>query len=252
MARWFRLGLLTVMLVGMARAAFAAVHEVRAGESIKAAIGRAKPGDTINVRAGLYQESNVLLMKTLTVRSADGPGKARIDAGGKGKVFHLWQCQDVTIDGFECFHSGENLIQVAQSKNCRLLNLHVHDAGSVGDCIKINDKCEDILVEGCRLHGPGWVENSEEVEECVDIMHSRRVTVRGCWLYATGKEQRANQLGYSKADCSEIVWEGNVIGPAHPALQREAALGGGWAGESASGFNTIGVTYRNNIFLDCL
>jgi len=230
----------------------AAVIEVRPGRSIGQAVRRARKGDTVAVRAGVYKERTIIPSDGVTVVSADGPGKAKVDAGGREKTFFLWQRKGVTVDGFECYNSGENVVMVTQSSNCVLRNLYVHDAGTGGDCIKINAGTEDLLVENCVAHTPGAQPGRDEVEECIDMMNSTRVTIRGCWFYYTGRESRANQLGYSKCDSFDIVWDGNVFGPTHPkSAVGDAALGGGWAGSNKSGWNTVGVTYRNNLFIDC-
>jgi len=230
----------------------AAVIEVRPGRSIGQAVRRARKGDTVAVRAGVYKERTIIPSDGVTVVSADGPGKAKVDAGGREKTFFLWQRKGVTVDGFECYNSGENVVMVTQSSNCVLRNLYVHDAGTGGDCIKINAGTEDLLVENCVAHTPGAQPGRDEVEECIDMMNSTRVTIRGCWFYYTGRESRANQLGYSKCDSFDIVWDGNVFGPTHPKnAVGDAALGGGWAGSNKSGWNTVGVTYRNNLFIDC-
>ena len=246
------LGAALGVAVAAAACARAAVIEVRPGQSIGQAVRRARAGDTVAVRAGVYKERTIIPSNGVTVVSADGPGRAKVDAGGREKTFFLWQKSNVTVDGFECFNSGENVVMVTKGKNCVLRNLYVHDAGTGGDCIKVNVDTEDLLIENCVCHTPGAQPNRNEVEECIDIMHSKRVTVRGCWLYYRPTDARANQLGYSKCDCFDIVWEGNVFGPTHPKNEvGDAALGGGWSGSAKSGWNTVGVTYRNNLFIDC-
>lgn len=231
---------------------FAAVTEVRPGQSIERAARSGGPGTIIAVRAGVYQDRDIIPNDGLTIVSIDGPGMAKVDAGGRGKTFFLWHRKNVTIDGFECFNSADNVVMVTEGKNCVLRNLYVHDAGAGGDCIKVNVDTEDLLIENCVTHTPGGQPDRNEVEECIDLMHSKRVTVRGCWLYYTGKEKRANQLGYSKCDCFDIVWENCVFGPTHVNNEvGDAAIGGGWAGSNKSGWNSVGVTYRNNLFIDC-
>ncbi|MCJ1675959.1 right-handed parallel beta-helix repeat-containing protein [Streptomyces sp. APSN-46.1] len=75
-----------VMATGVGAAApsaGAAIHPVRAGESIQAAVDAARPGDTILVLPGTYQES-VLITKRLTLRGMGARTVITPPAAGTG------------------------------------------------------------------------------------------------------------------------------------------------------------------------
>lgn len=62
--------------------AMAGTIEVKPGQSIQAALNRAKPGDTVAVRAGTYHESVSASVSGVKLVSVDGKGAAHIVSGG--------------------------------------------------------------------------------------------------------------------------------------------------------------------------
>lgn len=60
----------------------AATIEVKPGQSIEAALNRAKPGDTVAVRAGTYNESVSASVSGVKLVSVDGKGAAHIVSNG--------------------------------------------------------------------------------------------------------------------------------------------------------------------------
>jgi len=84
-----------------ARAAEWTVHP---GESIAAAIGRAAPGDAVNVERGRYDE-RLVIAKPLTLR---GLGRPTISAGDRGDVIRV-KSSDVAIEGLILRDSGDDL-----------------------------------------------------------------------------------------------------------------------------------------------
>ena len=59
---------LTTTLLLLAGQAFAAVHDVREGDSIQAAVEAAQPGDTILVHPGIYRETVYVDKDDITLR----------------------------------------------------------------------------------------------------------------------------------------------------------------------------------------
>jgi nitrous oxidase accessory protein NosD len=69
--------------------------------SIQAGVDAAMPGDTVLVGPGIYIE-NVLIQKSLKLRSTDGAALTTIDGNGIGAPLAAWGTltEDVTISGF--------------------------------------------------------------------------------------------------------------------------------------------------------
>jgi len=86
------------------------------GESIQSAIDRAKPGDTVDVPAGTYQE-NIHVDKQLKLRGQIDNGKPTIiDAKGKGEAIFL-DADGCSIEGFEIRNGGGCGIYVVSNFN---------------------------------------------------------------------------------------------------------------------------------------
>ncbi|MCY0914241.1 nitrous oxide reductase family maturation protein NosD [Massilia antarctica] len=100
-ARAIALGALLALCAG---AASAAVLQVRAGESIGAAVRAASAGDTILVARGLYNE-RLLIDKPLVLRGQERP---TISGQNSGDVIRV-SSSDVTIDGLIIRDSGADL-----------------------------------------------------------------------------------------------------------------------------------------------
>lgn len=85
-------------------AAWGAVLQVQAGQSIATAIAAAKSGDTVQVAQGDYSE-NLVIDKPLTLQ---GIGRPTISAGNAGDVIRV-RASDVTIKGLIVRDSGKDL-----------------------------------------------------------------------------------------------------------------------------------------------
>ncbi len=82
----------------------AAVLPVRAGESIAAAVARARPGDTLRIERGNYTE-HLRIDKPLTLQGVDHP---TISAAGSGDAIRI-SAPDVTLSGLVVRDSGSDL-----------------------------------------------------------------------------------------------------------------------------------------------
>jgi nitrous oxidase accessory protein len=101
------LGVARLALFGLlltATVAGAAELQVRPGESIAAAIARARPGDVVSVARGRYVE-NLLIDKPLTLRGQDRP---TISGDLHGDVIRV-AAADVTIENFIVTDTGDDL-----------------------------------------------------------------------------------------------------------------------------------------------
>jgi len=116
LAAWLGLG---------ASAAGAAVLQVRAGESIAAALAAAQPGDTVQVAQGNYRE-HLVIDKRLTLQ---GIGRPTISGGGTGDVIRV-RASDVTLQGLIVRDSGIDLT----AQNAGIYIQPGSDRATVQDC----------------------------------------------------------------------------------------------------------------------
>ena len=103
--RWFSVefGLMALLLVSNTTwASSPTKHFVSEGESISDAIEEAAKGDTLVIRAGYYQEYEIIIQKPLTLI---GEGRPVIDGGDGGDIF-LIAADSVRIEGFELKNTG--------------------------------------------------------------------------------------------------------------------------------------------------
>jgi nitrous oxidase accessory protein len=96
--------LLAGSLLLSAGAGWGAVLLVQAGESIGAAVRAARPGDTVQVAPGIYNE-HLLIDKPLTLLGLKRP---TISGQGSGDVIRV-RASDVRIEGFIVRDSGSDL-----------------------------------------------------------------------------------------------------------------------------------------------
>jgi nitrous oxidase accessory protein len=108
---WILFGLLSVLLVALARSADAqseghVVTSQGAYDSLAVAIAEAQTGDTVEVYGGVYQGPFVI-DRSLTLIGHDWPV---IDGGGRGTVLNF-TAPDITLRGFVIRDSGNSLDQ---------------------------------------------------------------------------------------------------------------------------------------------
>jgi hypothetical protein len=213
-------------------------------------------GDVVRILEGIYYQDSCSVRSNTSIVSESGPLKAVID--GEGVIQHLvaiWGDDNVVIDGLELRNTGggsdgNDIIWIDgagssnQSYNIKLRNLYVHNAGSVGDCIKVTNYVDGFLLENSRLHS-AWGPSSGEVEELLDMKLTANATIRYNWFHHI-EGRREGAMAYSKTDSSNIIFENNIFGP-QSTLASDSAVGGGWSSSSVN-FNTDGLVIRNNLF----
>lgn len=95
--------------------------------SIKEALGRAAPADTIEVAGGLYKEGRIDIFKPVRILGINHPV---IDGEQKGHVIYV-DAPDVTIEGLLIQNSGTSDLEefagiyVEHSERCRIIGNHL-------------------------------------------------------------------------------------------------------------------------------
>lgn len=201
--------------------ALGATLRVRAGESIQAAIERARPGDVVEIERARYVE-NLRIAQPLTLRGLDRP---TIDGRGSGDVIRI-VAPHVTIEGLIIWNSGDHL-------------------GEQNAGVYIQPGADHALVRNCdlayNLFGL-WIEKADDVRIENNVITGKRdyMSVKrgnGIQLYNTHRARilgnnisfvrdalyvdvshdavfRANRLHHSRygthyMNAYDNVWEGN-------------------------------------------
>lgn len=182
-------------------AAWGAVLQVQAGQSIAAAISAAKSGDTVQVAQGDYSE-HLVIDKPLTLQ---GIGRPTIGGGNTGDVIRV-RASDVTIRGLIVRDSGANLTK----QNAGIYIEPGSDRAVVQDC--------DLIY---NLFGV-WLEKSKDSKIVHNVITGRRDLLsvlrgNGIQVYNTiGAKIIDNNISYSRdglyVDVSKhALFRGNKI-----------------------------------------
>lgn len=98
--------------------------------SIKEAVEKAKAGDTILVKKGVYLETGIEIDKPLTLRAESG---TVLDGQSKGEILLINKTEDVIIDGFEIRNVGTSYlrdyaaVRIRESRDFIIENLVIHE-----------------------------------------------------------------------------------------------------------------------------
>lgn len=197
----FRLVVVPALATLLIRTAAAATLTVHPGELISAAIDAAKPGDTIVVDAGRYEE-NLKISKPLTLRGVDRP---MIDGRYTGDTIRITS-PDVTISGFAVVNSGSDLT----AQNAGIYVQPGADRADIGHCQLVYN-----------LFGL-WIEHANDVRVHDNVIVGKRDFIspergNGIELYNTvGAQIVSNQISYARdgiyVDVSKhALFKGNSI-----------------------------------------
>lgn len=154
------------------------VHHVNNGESIKKAIGKANPHDTIIISPGHFLEHEIILEKPLIIIGMDYPV---INSNESGDIF-LVAADSVAIYGLQLINTGHS-------------NLNDHAA------VKVLDS-HHLLLENNRILNCFFG---------IHISNSTNITIRNCHLEAfeTQSHRTGNGIHLWKSDTALI--EGNYV-----------------------------------------
>jgi len=131
---------------------------VKAGESIQAAVDRARPGDIIEVTPGVYKEEVKVDLDNITLRgvsSATAPppgGVSRPILDGEKKLSDgvLATGSNFVIENFDLQHYVANGVVAQHARNVTFRNLKIDDTGLYG---VYPVSCTGVRIEGCVATG---------------------------------------------------------------------------------------------------
>jgi cytochrome c peroxidase len=131
---------------------------VKAGESIQAAVDRARPGDVIEVMPGVYKEEVKVDLDNITLRgvgAATAPvpgGVARPVLDGEKKLSDgvLATGSNFVIENFDLQHYVANGVVAQHARNVTFRNLKIDDTGLYG---VYPVSCTGVRIEGCVATG---------------------------------------------------------------------------------------------------
>jgi parallel beta-helix repeat protein len=144
---------------------------VRPGESIQAAVDRARPGDTIEAMPGLYHEEIHIDLNQITLRGLKGADGQRAVLDGKKELADaiVASGDDFTIEGFEIRHYIANGAQAQNARNVVFRDLVIDDTGLYGT---YPVSCTGVTIEK--------VVASRIADAAIYVGQSRDIVVRDC------------------------------------------------------------------------
>lgn len=125
----------SILLIGLwltGQNLFAGIIRVGTGSvrSIKEAVNKAHPQDTIFISDGPYREGNIIIQKPLTIIGEDYP---TLDGENKYEILTI-QCDNVTVKGLRLINTGVSnvndlaAINVVNAKHVSILDNHIENA----------------------------------------------------------------------------------------------------------------------------
>jgi parallel beta-helix repeat protein len=172
---------------------------VKAGQSIQNAIDRARPGDTIEVMPGIYNEQLVVDVDNLTIRGINsetgGAGAVLPTLDGKEEIFDglIVSANNVRFEGFEIRNYLANAVLAQYARNLTLSSLRVEKTGLYGiHILNSNDVTIDNVVA------------SGTTDVGIYLNASRNSRIVNC-------ETHGNTIGIHVENCLGTSIETNIV-----------------------------------------
>ena len=171
---------------------------VNAGQSIQAAVDRARPGDTIEVMPGVYNEEVKIDLDNITLRGVtrDGPGgAARAVLDGEGKLSDgvLATGSSFRIENFDIRNYVANGVVAQHARNVAFRDLNIDKTGLYG---VYPVSCTGVTLERCVATGIA--------DAALYVGQSRDIVVRNC-------EAHGNVTGIEIENSVNAVVENNYV-----------------------------------------
>jgi parallel beta-helix repeat protein len=194
---------------------------VKEGESIQAAVNRARPGDTIEVMPGVYREEITIDIDGITLKGighrlsetesapilesgtttgifttiagSNKPSRPILDGGKKLSDGVIATGNDFVIDNFDLMHYTANGVVVQNARNAIFRNLYISGTGLYG---VYPVSCTGVTIENCVATGIA--------DAALYVGQSRDIVVRNCEAYG-------NVTGIEIENSINAVVENNYV-----------------------------------------
>ncbi|MGD9723988.1 MAG: parallel beta-helix domain-containing protein [Pirellulales bacterium] len=165
---------------------------VAPGQSIQAAVDRARPGDRIEVLPGVYSESVTVDIDDVELVGLVQNGERPV-LDGKGTMNDavLASGHNFVISGFEIRSYKGNGVVVNKAKNATFKNLVCHNTGKYGVYPVL---CQGVLVDGCVVSDV-W-DAGVYAGQCQDVV------IQNCESYR-------NTIGIETENCVNVLMANN-------------------------------------------
>jgi len=150
------------------------VWRVNPGQSIQAALDRAIPGDTIEIRPGAYSETLLVDVDDITIRGLkENDRRPILDGQNKLTDAVITSSHNFTIENLVIKDYVNNGVTVHGGQNSTFRDLEVHNAGLYG---VYPVECRGVLVE--RVLATGIK------DAAIYVGQSRDIIVKDCEVYS--------------------------------------------------------------------
>lgn len=165
---------------------------VESGQSIQAAVDRARPGDRIQVMPGTYHESVTIDFDDIELVGVVQNGERPV-IDGKGSLNDavLVSGNNFLVSGLEIRNYKGNGVVVNKAKNATFKNVYCQNTGKYGVYPVL---CDGVLVDGCVI--------SDVWDAGVYAGQCQNVVIQNCETYR-------NTIGIETENCVNVLMANN-------------------------------------------
>ena len=164
---------LAILLACAMSNSYAAVHDVREGDSIQAAVEAAAPGDIIQVHPGLYRETVYVDKDDITLRGVVEDGEwPNLEGDKQLNDAILYSGNGFTVEWFKITNYKGNAIMGQAGNNFSIRNNWVVDTGVYGIFPEFG---ENGLIENNVLSGIEDAAIYVGMSDYIDVRNNRLI-----------------------------------------------------------------------------